>query len=64
MQNDTTASMIFGVAHLISFFSMGITLLPGDVIFTGNFSTNIYPPKLTSLFLFQGTPKGVNLGKS
>ncbi|KAJ6578893.1 hypothetical protein DFH09DRAFT_1260627 [Mycena vulgaris] len=35
MQNDTTASMIFGVAHLVSFFSMGITLLPGDIIFTG-----------------------------
>ncbi|KAJ7153542.1 hypothetical protein C8R43DRAFT_449590 [Mycena crocata] len=34
-QNDTTGSMIFGVAHLVSFFSMGITLLPGDVIFTG-----------------------------
>ncbi|KAF8151768.1 hypothetical protein B0H34DRAFT_823336 [Crassisporium funariophilum] len=34
-QNDTTASMIFGVAHLVSFFSMGTTLLPGDVIFTG-----------------------------
>ncbi|KAF8172784.1 hypothetical protein K438DRAFT_1909060 [Mycena galopus ATCC 62051] len=35
MQNDTTASMIFGVAHLVSFFSMGTTLLPGDIIFTG-----------------------------
>ncbi|KAF7300263.1 Fumarylacetoacetate hydrolase domain-containing protein 2 [Mycena kentingensis (nom. inval.)] len=35
MQNDTTANMIFGVAHLVSFFSMGITLLPGDIIFTG-----------------------------
>ncbi|KAG6852949.1 hypothetical protein C0991_007929 [Blastosporella zonata] len=35
MQNDTTANMIFGVKHLVSFFSMGITLLPGDVIFTG-----------------------------
>ncbi|KAJ7237365.1 hypothetical protein C8J57DRAFT_1375517 [Mycena rebaudengoi] len=34
-QNDTTASMIFGVAQLVSFFSMGITLLPGDIIFTG-----------------------------
>ncbi|TFK38406.1 hypothetical protein BDQ12DRAFT_605746 [Crucibulum laeve] len=34
-QNDTTANMIFGVKHLVSFFSMGITLLPGDVIFTG-----------------------------
>jgi len=34
-QNATTADMIFGVKHLVSFFSMGITLLPGDVIFTG-----------------------------
>ncbi|KAG6812818.1 hypothetical protein H0H92_000276 [Tricholoma furcatifolium] len=34
-QNDTTANMIFGVKHLVSFFSMGITLMPGDVIFTG-----------------------------
>ncbi|KAK0456357.1 hypothetical protein EV421DRAFT_1698817 [Armillaria borealis] len=34
-QNATTADMIFGVKHLISFFSMGTTLLPGDVIFTG-----------------------------
>jgi 2-keto-4-pentenoate hydratase/2-oxohepta-3-ene-1,7-dioic acid hydratase in catechol pathway len=35
MQNDTTANMIFAVKHLVSFFSMGTTLLPGDVIFTG-----------------------------
>ncbi|KAF7297114.1 Fumarylacetoacetate hydrolase domain-containing protein 2 [Mycena indigotica] len=35
MQNDTTANMIFGVAHLVSFFSMGITLQVGDIIFTG-----------------------------
>lgn len=35
MQNETTANMIFGVAQLVSFFSMGITLLPGDIIFTG-----------------------------
>lgn len=35
MQNDTTASMIFGIAHLISFFSTGITLMSGDLIFTG-----------------------------
>ncbi|KAJ8473350.1 hypothetical protein ONZ45_g16328 [Pleurotus djamor] len=34
-QNATTADMIFGVKHLVSFFSMGTTLLPGDVIFTG-----------------------------
>ncbi|KAF5379401.1 hypothetical protein D9615_006573 [Tricholomella constricta] len=35
MQNETTANMIFGVKHLVSFFSMGTTLMPGDVIFTG-----------------------------
>ncbi|GLB41492.1 putative fumarylacetoacetate (FAA) hydrolase family protein [Lyophyllum shimeji] len=35
MQNSSTANMIFGVKHLVSFFSMGTTLLPGDVIFTG-----------------------------
>lgn len=35
MQNETTANMIFGVAQLVSFFSMGITLLPCDIIFTG-----------------------------
>jgi len=34
-QNDTTANMIFNVKQLVSFFSMGITLQPGDVIFTG-----------------------------
>jgi len=34
-QNATTADMIFGVKHLVSFFSMGTTLEPGDVIFTG-----------------------------
>jgi 2-keto-4-pentenoate hydratase/2-oxohepta-3-ene-1,7-dioic acid hydratase in catechol pathway len=34
-QNETTANMIFGVKQLVSFFSMGITLLPGDIIFTG-----------------------------
>jgi hypothetical protein len=62
MQNDTTANMIFGVAHLISFFSMGITLLPGDVIFTGN----ILLIQLSWTLIFshlQGTPKGVNLGR-
>lgn len=35
MQNSSTANMIFPVKHLVSFFSMGTTLLPGDVIFTG-----------------------------
>jgi 2-keto-4-pentenoate hydratase/2-oxohepta-3-ene-1,7-dioic acid hydratase in catechol pathway len=27
--------MIFGVRQMISFLSRGVTLLPGDVIFTG-----------------------------
>jgi 2-keto-4-pentenoate hydratase/2-oxohepta-3-ene-1,7-dioic acid hydratase in catechol pathway len=34
-QNDTTANMLFGVAELVSFFSMGMTLMPGDIIYTG-----------------------------
>jgi len=34
-QNATTADMIFGVADIVAFFSMGITLFPGDIIFTG-----------------------------
>jgi 2-keto-4-pentenoate hydratase/2-oxohepta-3-ene-1,7-dioic acid hydratase in catechol pathway len=35
LQDSTTAEMIFGVAHLISYLSQGITLEPGDVIATG-----------------------------
>ncbi|KAJ3511050.1 hypothetical protein NLJ89_g4323 [Agrocybe chaxingu] len=35
-QNETTANMIFSVKKMVSFFSMGTTLLPGDVIFTGS----------------------------
>ncbi|KAJ8078619.1 hypothetical protein AAF712_001393 [Marasmius tenuissimus] len=34
-QNATTADMIFGVKEIVSFVSMGITLMPGDIIFTG-----------------------------
>jgi 2,4-didehydro-3-deoxy-L-rhamnonate hydrolase len=34
-QNGTTADMIFGVAHLVSYISRYMTLLPGDVISTG-----------------------------
>jgi 2-keto-4-pentenoate hydratase/2-oxohepta-3-ene-1,7-dioic acid hydratase in catechol pathway len=34
-QDDTTASMVFGVAHLIAFITEAITLDPGDLIFTG-----------------------------
>ena len=39
-QNETTGNMIFGVAQIVSFFSMGITLQPGDVIFTGTWVTS------------------------
>jgi 2-keto-4-pentenoate hydratase/2-oxohepta-3-ene-1,7-dioic acid hydratase in catechol pathway len=34
-QRSTTASMIFGVAQLVSYVSQFMTLLPGDVISTG-----------------------------
>jgi 2-keto-4-pentenoate hydratase/2-oxohepta-3-ene-1,7-dioic acid hydratase in catechol pathway len=34
-QEDTTANMVFGVAHLIAFITEAITLDPGDLIFTG-----------------------------
>jgi 2-keto-4-pentenoate hydratase/2-oxohepta-3-ene-1,7-dioic acid hydratase in catechol pathway len=34
-QNNTTASMVFDVAHLIHFFSTYLTLYPGYVIATG-----------------------------
>ncbi len=34
-QSGNTADLIFGVADLVSFFSKVMTLLPGDVIFTG-----------------------------
>ncbi|MEJ5310338.1 MAG: fumarylacetoacetate hydrolase family protein [Anaerolineae bacterium] len=34
-QNSTTADMVFSVAHIISYASRYMTLLPGDVILTG-----------------------------
>lgn len=34
-QDDTTAHMLFGVTELIEFITAGITLEPGDLIFTG-----------------------------
>ena len=34
-QNGSTATMIFGVAHLVSYISQFMTLLPGDIISTG-----------------------------
>lgn len=35
MQSGSTATMIFGVAHLVSYISRFMTLMPGDVIPTG-----------------------------
>ncbi|MDU9004566.1 fumarylacetoacetate hydrolase family protein [Sedimentitalea todarodis] len=35
MQNGSTSTMVFGVAHLVSYLSQFMTLLPGDVISTG-----------------------------
>src|SRR5579859_6170408 len=35
MQKGTTANMIFGVAHLVSYISQFMSLTPGDVIPTG-----------------------------
>jgi ureidoglycolate lyase len=34
-QNGTTATMIFGVAHLVSYISQFMSLQPGDIISTG-----------------------------
>jgi 2-keto-4-pentenoate hydratase/2-oxohepta-3-ene-1,7-dioic acid hydratase in catechol pathway len=35
MQTGSTATMIFGVAELVSYISKYMTLVPGDVITTG-----------------------------
>jgi len=35
MQDGTTATMVYGVAHLVSYLSQFMTLHPGDVISTG-----------------------------
>lgn len=36
MQDESTADMIFSVAHLIEYLSTGVELQPGDVICTGS----------------------------
>jgi 2-keto-4-pentenoate hydratase/2-oxohepta-3-ene-1,7-dioic acid hydratase in catechol pathway len=35
VQNGTTATMLFGVAHIVAYLSQFFTLLPGDIITTG-----------------------------
>jgi 2-keto-4-pentenoate hydratase/2-oxohepta-3-ene-1,7-dioic acid hydratase in catechol pathway len=34
-QNGSTATMVYGVAHLVSYLSQFMSLLPGDIISTG-----------------------------
>jgi 2-keto-4-pentenoate hydratase/2-oxohepta-3-ene-1,7-dioic acid hydratase in catechol pathway len=35
VQNGTTATMVFAVAHIVAYLSQFFTLLPGDIITTG-----------------------------
>jgi 2-keto-4-pentenoate hydratase/2-oxohepta-3-ene-1,7-dioic acid hydratase in catechol pathway len=35
MQNGSTKTMVYGVAHLVSYLSQFFTLHPGDIISTG-----------------------------
>ena len=35
VQNGSTMTMVFGVAHLVSYISRFMTLMPGDLISTG-----------------------------
>jgi 2-keto-4-pentenoate hydratase/2-oxohepta-3-ene-1,7-dioic acid hydratase in catechol pathway len=35
VQDGTTRNMIFGIAHLVSYLSQFMTLVPGDLICTG-----------------------------
>ncbi len=35
MQDSTTAQLIYGIAHLVSYLSQVVTLEPGDLIYTG-----------------------------
>lgn len=43
VQDGSTSDMIFNVAKTIAFLSQGVTLMPGDLIFTGTcvFSSNL-----------------------
>ena len=34
-QNGSTRTMVFGVRHVVSYISQFMTLMPGDLIFTG-----------------------------
>jgi 2,4-diketo-3-deoxy-L-fuconate hydrolase len=34
-QQGNTSQMVFGVAHIVSYLSQFMTLMPGDLIYTG-----------------------------
>ena len=51
-QDDTTAHMVFGVAHLLAFITEAITLDPGDLVFTGTpagVGHGMVPPRYLSV---------------
>jgi 2-keto-4-pentenoate hydratase/2-oxohepta-3-ene-1,7-dioic acid hydratase in catechol pathway len=54
MQNGTTANMIFPVAHLVSYISHFMTLMPGDIIPTGTPAGVALGMKPTPAFLKPG----------
>lgn len=48
MQNGSTKTMVYGVAHLVSYLSQFMSLLPGDIISTGTppgVGMGMKPPK-------------------
>jgi 2-keto-4-pentenoate hydratase/2-oxohepta-3-ene-1,7-dioic acid hydratase in catechol pathway len=61
MQQGTTANMIFGVAHIVSYISQYMTLMPGDIIPTGTpagVGLGMKPP----LFLKAGDTMHLGIG--
>jgi 2-keto-4-pentenoate hydratase/2-oxohepta-3-ene-1,7-dioic acid hydratase in catechol pathway len=47
-QRGTTATMIFGCAHLVAYLSRFVTLMPGDIVTTGTppgVGMGMKPPK-------------------
>jgi 2-keto-4-pentenoate hydratase/2-oxohepta-3-ene-1,7-dioic acid hydratase in catechol pathway len=54
MQDGTTATMIFGVAHCLSYISQFMTLLPGDLVTTGTPPGVGLGKKPTPIFLKPG----------
>jgi acylpyruvate hydrolase len=45
MQSDNTSNMMFPTAETIAYITQGITLEPGDIIFTGTPSGVGFPRK-------------------